>query len=82
MVVLFRGVPLESTDGERITKPSCGPNMTLCVHPFHVTIKVREFDLFLTSILKEEDGKYTTSLIINPNRGRICTVTVFISFYF
>jgi len=55
MVVLFRGVPLESTDGERITKPTCGPNMTLCVHPYHVTIKVREFDLFLTSILKEDD---------------------------
>merc|ERR1712110_1341121 len=55
MVVLFRGVPLESTDGERITKPTCGPNQILCVHPYHVTIKVREFDLFLTSILKEED---------------------------
>ena len=51
MVVLFRGVPLESTDGERMSKPICGNNSTLCVHPYHITVKVSEFDLYLSNVI-------------------------------
>lgn len=52
MVVLFRGVPLESTDGERLTKPICGQHGHLCVHPYHVTVKVSEFDLYLSNVIQ------------------------------
>lgn len=58
MVVLFRGVPLESTDGERMTKSQCGQNATLCVHPYHITVKVREFDLYLANVIKfDQEGE-------------------------
>ena len=56
MVVLFKGIPLESSDGERLDKlPECSfPN--LCINPNHAMLNVRDLEIYLANFINHQSN--------------------------
>ncbi|EDL89149.1 nuclear factor I/C, isoform CRA_b [Rattus norvegicus] len=86
MVILFKGIPLESTDGERLVKAAACAHPVLCVQPHHIGVAVKELDLYLAYFVRERDttdfqesfvtsGVFSVTELIQVSRTPVVTGT-------
>jgi hypothetical protein len=69
MVVLFKGIPLESIDGERIEKVAECKFPTLCVNPNHVLLYVRDLEIYLSNYINYNNYHSKNQFFMPPNQN-------------
>lgn len=74
MVVLFKGIPLESSDGERLDKlPECSYPQ-LCINPNHALLNVRDLEVYLANYINHQLNDVKV-----PHHKNIASPSVFTS---
>lgn len=69
MVVLFKGIPLESSDGERLDKVSECQYPQLCVNPNHTLLNVRDLEVYLANYINSTSSSTTNCNKIYSNQS-------------
>lgn len=69
MVVLFKGIPLESSDGERIDKLAQCAHPQLCINPNHALLNVRDLEVFLANYVNNHHCAPSPATAASINAG-------------